>query len=110
MCRGIVGAVEARADGRKVDAVGVRAGALLRVERDHLSAAFEMIAAGTVAAGAEIALEIVPLSATCRGCGSAFTTADPLPACPDCACVDLDREGGNELTLVWLRYHDEGGT
>lgn len=110
MCQGLLAAVESRAEGRPVDAVGVRAGSLLRVEQDHFSEAFSMVAAGTVAADAQVELEIVPLEATCRDCGSGFTTDDPLPACPGCGSVALDRQGGDELTLVWLRYHGREGT
>lgn len=109
MCQGVVAAVQERAGGRKVAAVGIRAGSLLRVEQDHFSEAFGMVATGTVVADADVDLEIVPLSATCRDCGASFTTDDPLPACPSCESVRLDREGGDELTLVWLRYHDAEG-
>lgn len=106
MCQGVVAAVQQRAGDRQVTGLGVRAGPLLGIHDDHFAEAFGMVAAGTVAEGAEVDLEIVPLEATCRQCGTEFTTTDPLPACPDCDSVELDRTGGDELTLVWLRYAD----
>lgn len=109
MCQGVVEAVQRRADGRAVAAVGVRAGVELRVVEESFTDAFGMAAAGTVAEGADVDLEIVPLQVTCRVCGTEATTDDPLPACPDCDSVELDRRGGDELTLVWLRYDDEEG-
>lgn len=109
MCQSVVSAVEQRAQGREVAAVGVRAGTLLRVVDEAFTASFQMAAEGTVAADAEVDLEVVPLQATCRSCGEAFTTDDPWPACPVCETVEIDRDGGHELTLVWLRYR-EGAT
>lgn len=107
MCQSVVSAIEHRANGREVAAVGVRAGTLLRVVDEAFTTSFRMAAAGTVAADAQVDLEVVPLAATCRSCGEAFTTDDPWPACPACDAVEVDREGGHELTLVWLRYRAE---
>lgn len=107
MCEGVVDAVRRRADGRPVAAIGVRAGTLLRVKEEVFAEAFRTAAVGTVAADAIVDLEIVPLEATCSACGGDFATEDPLPACPNCGAVDVEYDGGDELTLVWLRYREE---
>lgn len=105
MCESVLAAVEKRAEGRPVARIGVRAGAMLRVVPDAFAQAFELVAAGTVAEGAATDVTIVPLSATCRDCGAHVDTVDPVPACPECGAVSLQRENGEELILEWLQYH-----
>jgi hydrogenase nickel incorporation protein HypA/HybF len=104
MCEGVLDAVEQRADGRPVARVGVRVGTLLRVVPEAFQAAFELVAAGSNAADAITELTIVPVAARCAACDLDFETRDPFPACPQCRGVQLQREGGDELILEWLRY------
>lgn len=106
MCESVLAAVERRAEGREVAEIGVRAGAMLRVEPEAFAQGFELVAAGTVADGATTAVTTVPLEATCRDCGTDLETIEPTPACPDCGGVSLERHNGNELTLEWIRYHE----
>lgn len=106
MCEGVVAAVEQRAAGRRVAGIGVRAGALLRVVPDAFRQSFELVAAGTVADGAEIDVTIVPVAARCTSCGEEFEAEDQAPACPACASLDVETTGGDDLMLEWLRYRD----
>lgn len=104
MCEALVGAVERRAEGRQVAAVGVRVGARHRVVPEAFEQAFEMAAGGTVAEGADLELVTVPAQGSCDGCGGSFTTEEVVPACPQCGSVTVAVEGGEELMLEWLRY------
>lgn len=107
MCEDVVHAVERRATGRPVDAVGVRVGALLRVVPDAFVQAFELVTAGSVADGAELTLTVVPATARCEACGATAETDDPFPVCAACASPQVAVSGGDELTLEWLRYADD---
>ena len=60
LCEGLLDAVERRAAGRKVLGVRFRVGEDHRVVGEALDQAFAMLAAGTVAEGAEIDLVQVP--------------------------------------------------
>lgn len=104
MCAGVVDAIERRAGGRAVDRVGVRVGVLHRVVPEAFEQAFGMAAAGTVAEGASVELDLAPVGGRCRPCGAAFSSRDPTPACPDCGSIDIARDGGDELILEWVRY------
>jgi hydrogenase nickel incorporation protein HypA/HybF len=99
LCEGIVEAVERRAAGRRVTGVRVRVGARHRVVEESLDQAFEMVAAGTVADGAEVDLVVVPVTLTCRDCGHQAESLEPLGACPSCGGTDLEMDGGDELLL-----------
>jgi hydrogenase nickel incorporation protein HypA/HybF len=105
MCEDIIHAIEQRARGRTVEAVGVRAGVLLRVVDEAFAQSFELAAGGTVAQGAEVQLTIVAAAARCR-CGTTFDAEEAFPACPSCAGSDVEVSGGDELILEWLRYAD----
>ncbi len=106
MSEDVLFAVEARAGDRPVAAIGVRCGALLRVVPEAFEQAFEMVAAGSVAADAEVELTQVPAEATCAACGARFTTHDPGAACPACHGRDVAVRCGDDLVLEWLRYHE----
>jgi hydrogenase nickel incorporation protein HypA/HybF len=60
LCESLLDAVERRAAGRRVLGVKFRVGEQHRVVDEALDQAFELVAAGTVAEGAEVELEVVP--------------------------------------------------
>jgi hydrogenase nickel incorporation protein HypA/HybF len=107
LCQGVVHTVEQRAGGRPVAALGLRVGALHRVVPDAFRQAFSMVSPGTVADGAEVEIVDVPVQATCADCERHFTAEDFVVACPACDSVRVTTEGGDELTLVWVRYRDD---
>lgn len=109
MCEGVVETVQRRAGDRQVEAIGVRVGAALRVVPDAFAQAFELVAAGTVAADARVDLVTVPVAATCGECDHPFESDDPTPACPACGGTNVHAHGGDELTVEWVAYPAEDG-
>jgi len=99
LCEDILGAVERRAAGRRVTGVRVRVGAAHRVSEAALAQAFELVAAGTVAAGATVDVVPLPMHVTCRSCGSQASSQDALARCSACGGIDLDMRDGDELVL-----------
>lgn len=104
ICQSVLAAVEQRADGRPVDAFTVRVGTLLRVVPEAFTQSFALVAAGSVADGAEPELQFVPVSCHCEACDTSFETDDPVPTCPDCDSVRVARSGGDDLVLTSVRY------
>jgi hydrogenase nickel incorporation protein HypA/HybF len=104
LCEGVVEAVERRAAGRPVQVVRLRAGAQHRVVGPAMANAFALVAAGTVAEGAELDLVVVPVQARCRGCDHRAETTDPWAVCPACGSDDLELSGGDELTLESITF------
>ena len=99
LCEDILGAVERRAAGRRVTGVRVRVGAAHRVSEAALAQAFELVAAGTVAAGATLDVVPVLMHVTCRSCGAQAESEDAFGRCSACEGTDLDVRGGDELLL-----------
>jgi hydrogenase nickel incorporation protein HypA/HybF len=104
ICESVLAAVERRAEGRPVDGFTVRVGTLLRVAPEAFAQSFELVAAGSIADGAEPELEFVPVSCACEQCGRTFDSEDPMPICPACDSVRVTRSGGDDLVLTAIRY------
>jgi hydrogenase nickel incorporation protein HypA/HybF len=105
-CESVLEAVLRRADGRPVRRIGVRAGSLHRLVPAAFEQSFQLVAAGTLADGASTEVLAVPATAICRTCGNRFDTPDPVASCPSCGGFEVDLEGGDEFTLIWLEYAD----
>jgi hydrogenase nickel incorporation protein HypA/HybF len=105
-CEGVLEAVERRAAGRPVARVGVRIGAVHRVESAAFEQSFQLAAAGGPAAGATTQVVVVPVRGHCMDCRNDFQAPDPSPACPSCGSLDVAVDGGDEVILEWLQYVD----
>jgi hydrogenase nickel incorporation protein HypA/HybF len=104
LCEGVLDAVRKRAAGRPVAGIRVRCGVRHAVDPAAMAQAFGVIAAGTEADGAAVDVVTVPVTITCRDCGST-AESDDLPAvCSHCHSVNVELTGGDELTLESLQY------
>jgi hydrogenase nickel incorporation protein HypA/HybF len=106
ICEGVLSAVEQRARGRLVAAVGVRVGAHLGLDPAVFRTSFALAASGGLAEGAVAQVTLAPSRASCRDCGEVFETDDPLPDCPACGGMVVHRDGGDELVVEWIEYRD----
>ena len=104
LCEGILESVERRAAGRSVTHVRVRAGAMHRVDAESMAFGFALVAAGSVADGANLDLIVIPAVATCGACGAVTETTDPYEVCRSCGSTDVTLAGGDELILESLTY------
>lgn len=97
---------EARAhDAAQVDRVIMRVGALAGVEPDALRFAFAAVSPGTVAAGAELEIQLVPARAHCRECHQDFAIESGfIFQCPRCHAFSGDVRAGRELELTRLEF------
>ncbi|QXE89819.1 hydrogenase maturation nickel metallochaperone HypA [Geomonas subterranea] len=85
-----------------ISAVRLKVGALAAVEPMTLAACFEVVAEGTVAEGARLEIEEVPLTGRCRGCGERFRIENYRFICPRCTGGDVEMTGGRELYVESL--------
>ncbi len=89
----------------QVARVVLRVGAISGAEPEALRFAFEACTPGTVAAGAELAIELVPARAHCASCADDFTIdAGFIFACPRCGALSGDVRSGRELDLARLEF------
>lgn len=84
----------------RIEKVAVSAGVMRGIVPEAMELAFEVVSAGTCAAGAVLELEIVPARARCRRCGSSFGVKIDNFACPDCNHADVELVEGNDIILA----------
>ncbi len=90
----------ARANGMsRVTKVLVKAGELTSVEPESLSFCFNEIKKESIAASAELLVEVVPLQGCCPVCGSDFDIKDSKLFCSMCGNRDIRIIAGEELCL-----------
>ena len=66
--------------------------------------AFAHAAEGTEAEHAAVELVVIPVSATCLGCGDVVEANEIIAVCPKCGGTDLDLTAGEELILESIEY------
>ncbi len=93
----------------RVERVNLRIGRLTAVVPDSLRFCFEIAARETPLAGAELAIEEVPVTARCGGCGERWTIGEPVFLCRSCGGGDLEILSGRELDIVSIEVLDENG-
>lgn len=94
----------AREEGaRHIRAVHLRIGPLSGVVVRALESAFEMASQGTIADGAVLDVEEVPITLFCAACEDTKGVTDIYSfCCPDCGMPSADIRSGRELEVTAL--------
>ena len=94
---------QARKQGaHKILEVRMQIGALTGVVEEAFEFAFDALAEHTMAAGAALVIERVPVSCFCHRCDRRFQTEIYTYLCPACGEASADVRAGRELNLVSL--------
>jgi len=104
----VVGVVLAHAAGRRVTRIDLTVGHLRQVVPSALRFAVELVAQGTVAEGAELALAAVAAAGRCRQCGADGPLASFPFACRACGGLAIDVTAGEELRVEAIEVDDPG--
>ena len=79
--------------------VKLNIGKLQQIVPDMLSFAFETVAAGTKAEGAQLEVEELPITMQCQTCRTEFLVEEQIFMCPDCSGTALHMLQGMEILL-----------
>ncbi len=88
-----------RAGGSRIHRLQMQIGPLSGVVPEALSFAFDILAKGTMAEGAALEIEPVPIVCYCADCGREFTPADMCCECTACGKPSLEVRRGREMQL-----------
>ena len=102
----IVGIAGRHANGRRVTKVQLKVGHLRQVVPSALSFSFELVAQGTPVEGAELEMEEVPATGSCRGCGAESRLKEFPLQCGVCGGFDLQVLEGEELFVESLELEE----
>jgi hydrogenase nickel incorporation protein HypA/HybF len=90
------------AGGNRVFVIRLRVGTLSGVAPDALRFAFDTLATGTAAEGADLEIDPVPARFWCAACLREFQAEDMLAECPECHKPGGELRAGRELELASL--------
>jgi hydrogenase nickel incorporation protein HypA/HybF len=91
----------------KVISVNLEFGALTGVMPSAVEFAFEVLSKGSVAEGATLRVEIIPIKIMCHECGVKSVLEEYAPVCPACGCeVVTIIQGRNEMRVASLELDD----
>jgi hydrogenase nickel incorporation protein HypA/HybF len=91
----------------RATAICLRVGEFSGVESWSLQSAIQTLMPGTVARGARLEIEDVPLLARCTPCGCQFPVKSFRFQCPACGAVRTQIISGEELELVSVCVENE---
>ena len=104
LCQAIAGVVGSHAQGRHVEVVRVRVGALRQVVPDTLAFCWNVIREQVDLPDAELELELVPGAVRCRACTRESEVSSRWSIlCPVCGSGDVEVVGGEEFLVTSLQ-------
>ena len=86
---------------KKITAVGLKLGDMAGVEIEALNLSFKVFCKDTIAEGAELKINRVPVRAKCNKCGKVFTISHYNFFCPECDGI-LILQSGRELLVEYV--------
>ncbi len=89
-----------KCDAEALKSIRLKIGRMSAVVPDSLSFCFELITEGTDMEGAELIMDIIPLTGLCDSCGTEFEIEDYAFECPACGSKKIDTIAGRELSIV----------
>jgi hydrogenase nickel incorporation protein HypA/HybF len=98
----------AQASDGRVTRVKVKLGLARGVMPENLRRAFEWATVNTLAEGAELEIEVIPIRVHCTLCDNVYVTAEPLDECPHCGSLGGELLGGNEFVIESMEMEEMG--
>jgi hydrogenase nickel incorporation protein HypA/HybF len=98
----------ARHGARRISRMTLRVGTLSGVVPEALSFAFDIVMHGTIAEGAGLELETVPVVCFCPACEQEFAPPELFYECPRCHQLSTQVRQGQELELAYLEVSGDG--
>jgi len=84
---------------KSINKVVLGIGELRQVKSEFLQFAFTNLAKNTIADGAELIIELIPITVFCQDCKKQFTVKENAYICPQCEGASLEILTGKEVIL-----------
>ncbi len=83
----------------KITRINLVAGELRGIVPLQLTFCFGLVSKDTIAGGAYLSIDEVPVSGHCDGCNSNFSIKEYEYVCPSCGSTKIKLTGGTELSI-----------
>ena len=91
----------------KIHRIKLKLGKLQQIVPEMLTFAFDAVAQDTIAEGAMLDVEYVPIRMKCNHCEQEFIVDDHIYICPECSHTNLTMLQGMEIILESLEGDQE---
>jgi hydrogenase nickel incorporation protein HypA/HybF len=98
-----------RHDLQKVNVIRLQIGALAAVIPEALTFSFEMVSSDTIASGATLKIETLPIVARCSACDVNFEVENQVFLCLRCGQPVFELISGRELSMVSMEGETRDG-
>lgn len=85
---------------KQVKSIKLQVGAMAAVVPESLTFCFELLSQDTIASGAGLDIETIPVVARCSDCDILYEVENQIFLCPQCGGPTLELVSGRELALV----------
>ena len=99
--------IPAELAGARVERVNLTVGKMSAVVPESLRFCFEIASRDTALAGADLAIEEVPVVARCRPCGHEWLVEQPAFRCPACDGTAIEIVSGRELDIRSIEIEEK---
>ena len=106
IAQSVVDIARRHAGDQRVTAVNLKVGYLRQVVPSALEFSFTLIAEGTCAEGARLAIEQIPALGRCRGCGAETQLHEFPLQCGACGDFDLEVIAGDEMLVESIEIQE----
>jgi len=87
------------AGAQRITTINLVIGELTGLVDDSIQFYFDMLSPGTLAAGANLLIQRIPIRVRCRSCNQEFEPSEVNWACPHCAAIGGDVLHGREFRV-----------
>jgi hydrogenase nickel incorporation protein HypA/HybF len=91
--------VPADAKGARIRRINLEVGRLSAVVPESLTFCFDVASKDTPVEGAELNIEVIPVTARCKDCGAAWVITEPAFSCRKCESAAIEILSGRELDI-----------
>jgi hydrogenase nickel incorporation protein HypA/HybF len=84
---------------QKITRINLVAGELRGIVPLQLTFCFSMVAKDTIASGAYLSIDTLPVTGHCENCSSDFAVEEYQYVCPKCGSTRIQVTGGSELRI-----------
>jgi hydrogenase nickel incorporation protein HypA/HybF len=93
-------------DRARVVRIAIDVGSAAGIVMESLRFAFEVVARGSRAEGAELSMTTMPARSRCSRCATPFEFEGMIGNCPSCGCLGGELLSGNEIILRTIEVAD----
>ena len=93
-----------KAGAQRITSVRVKVGDLSTFDPASLRVCFDSLKKNTIASEADLDVETVPPSSTCRVCNDSFSPKESASQCPACGSTEVEISGGRGVQVDSVEF------